>query len=59
MPPPNPNAGLTPVNIIYMWGPSDAVAQTFVHPYVWLVGLPLILFLPVHLILSRYAPKPS
>ena len=63
MPPPNPNPGLTPVNINYVFGPSDNVAQTWVHPYVWLggmmVGLPLILFLPVHLILSRFAPKPS
>jgi hypothetical protein len=63
MPPPNPNAGLTPVNINYVFGPSENVAQTWVHPYVWLagmmIGLPLILFLPVHLILSRYAPKPS
>jgi hypothetical protein len=63
MPPPNPNAGLTPVNINYVFGPSDSVAQTWVHPYVWLagmlIGLPLILFLPMHLLLSRYAPKPS
>ena len=63
MPPPNPNAGLTPVNINYVFGPSENVAQTWVHPYVWLagmmIGLPLILFLPVHLVLSRYAPKPS
>jgi hypothetical protein len=62
MPPPHPNPGLTPVNINYVWGTSDNVAQTFVHPYVWLggmmIGLPLILFWPVHLLLSRYAPKP-
>lgn len=61
MPPPDPNAGLKPVNINYVFGPSDAVAQTWVNPYVWLagmmIGLPLILFLPVHLILTRYAPK--
>ena len=63
MPPPNPNPGLTPVNINYVFGPSDNVAQTWVHPYVWLagmmIGLPLILFLPVHLLLSRFAPRPS
>src|ERR1700754_4750319 len=35
MPPPNPNAGLQPVNINYVFGPSDAVAQTWVNPYVW------------------------
>ena len=63
MPPPNPNPGLTPVNINYVWGPSDSAAQTFVHPYVWfagmMIGLPLVLFWPVHLILARYAPKPA
>ena len=63
MPPPNPNPGLTPVNINYVWGPSDTAAQTFVHPYVWfagmMIGLPLILFWPAHLILARYAPKPA
>jgi hypothetical protein len=62
MPPPHPNPGLTPVNINYVWGTSDNIAQTWVHPYVWLggmmIGLPLILFWPVHLLLSRYAPKP-
>ena len=53
MPPPHPNPGLTPVNINYVWGPSDNVAQTWVHPYVWLLGLmigmPLLLFLPGHI----------
>jgi hypothetical protein len=61
MPPPNPNAGLMPVNINYVFGPSDAVAQTFVHPYVWfagmLIGLPLLVYLPTHLFLARFAPK--
>src|SRR5262245_18891175 len=61
MPPPNPNAGLTPVNINYVWGMSDSVAQTWVHAYLWLagmmIGLPLVLFLPVHLLLLRFAPK--
>ena len=32
MPPPIPNAGLTPVNINYVWGPSDTAAQTWVSP---------------------------
>ena len=61
MPPPHPNPGLTPVNINYVWGPSDNVAQTWVHPYVWvlglMIGMPLLLFLPVHLLLMRFAPK--
>ena len=63
MPPPNPDAGLTPVNINYVWGPSDAAAQTWVSPTVWLVGMmigmPMLLFWPVHILLSRYAPKPA
>ena len=32
MPPPRPNAGLTPVNINYVWGLNDAAAQTWVPP---------------------------
>lgn len=61
MPPPNPNPGLTPVSINYVWGPSDIAAQTWVHPYVWLAGmmirLPLLLFAPVHLVLKRLRPR--
>jgi len=61
MPPPRPDPGLTPVNINYVWGMNDAAAQTWVHPYVWLaglmIGLPLIVFVPTHFMLVRYAPK--
>jgi hypothetical protein len=61
MPPPHPDPGLTPVNINYVWGPSDSVAQSLVSPYVWVLGLmaglPLFLFLPVHLLLMRFAPR--
>jgi hypothetical protein len=61
MPPPHPDPGLTPVNINYVWGPSDNAAQTWVHPYVWvaglMIGMPLLLFLPTHLLLRRFAPK--
>jgi len=60
MPPPNPNAGLTPVNITYVWGLNDDAAQTWMHPYLWFVGMivvmPLILFLPVHALFSRLMP---
>jgi len=63
MPPPNPDAGLIPVNINYVWGPSDDAAQTWVSPYVWLaglmIGMPVLLSWPVHLLLARYAPKPA
>jgi len=62
IPPPNPNAGLTPVNINYVGGPSDGAPQPWLPPYAWfagmMIGLPLLLFLPVHLLLTRYAPKP-
>ena len=61
MPPPNPNAGLTPVNINYVWGPSDDAAQTWVSPAVWvtglIVGMPLLLYAPVHLLMVRFMPK--
>jgi hypothetical protein len=61
MPPPQPDPGLTPVNINYVWGMSDNVAQTWVSPWVWflglMVGLPLLLFAPVHFLLMRIAPR--
>ena len=61
MPPPNPNPGLTPVNINYVFGMRDTAAQTWVPPYVWLsgllIGLPLIVFAPTHFILARVMPR--
>ena len=61
MPAPTPNAGLTPVNINYVWGMSDSVAQTWLPSYVWLagqlVGLPLLAFAPTHVVLKRVMPK--
>ena len=61
--PPDPNAGLTPVNINYVWGPNDGAAQTWMPPYAWLaammIGMPLLLFLPVHILLVRTAPRPA
>jgi hypothetical protein len=61
MPPPNPDPGLTPVNINYVWGPSDYAAQTWVSPALWVIGLmvgmPLLLFAPIHFLLARFAPK--
>ena len=61
MPPPNPEPGLTPVNINYVWGPSDYAAQNWVSPAVWLIGLmigfPLLMFVPTHFLLLRFAPK--
>jgi hypothetical protein len=62
MPPPNTIPGrLTPVNINYVWGMSDATPQTWMHPYAWLaclmLGLPIVFFLPVHVLMKRYATK--
>jgi hypothetical protein len=61
MPPPNPNAGLTPVNINYVWGLNDAVAQTWMPSWLWVIGMmvvmPIICFIPVHLLLSRWMPQ--
>jgi hypothetical protein len=61
MPPPTPNPGLTPVNINYVWGPSEQAAQTWVPPAVWfagsMVGLPLLVFAPTHFVLSRVIPE--
>ena len=61
MPPPQPDPGLTPVNINYVWGLSDNVAQTWISPGLWfagmMIGLPILLFAPVHFLLARYMPK--
>jgi hypothetical protein len=61
MPPPHPDPGMTPVNINYVWGPSDNVAQSWVSPHVWfaglMIGMPLLLFAPVHWLLGRIARK--
>jgi hypothetical protein len=62
MPPPRPDPGLAPVNINYVWGMSDIVAQHWVPPGVWvvgmLIGMPVLLFAPVHFLLRRVMPKP-
>jgi hypothetical protein len=61
MPPPNPDPGMTPVNINYVWGTSDNLAQSWVSPGVWVLGLmagmPLLLFTPLHLLFARIMPK--
>ena len=60
MPPPNPEPGLTPVNINYVWGLSDHAAQTWMPPLVWfaglLIGLPLFVFAPTHFLLAHIMP---
>ena len=63
MPPPRSDAGLTPVNINYVWGPDDKVAQSWMPAYAWLalllVGMPAVFVLPAHLALKRFAPRPA
>jgi hypothetical protein len=63
MPPPNPNAGLTPVNINYVYGLNDAEPQTWVPPTLWVIGMmalmPIICFAPVHYAFVRLMPAPS
>jgi hypothetical protein len=62
MPPPRPDPGLTPVNINYVWGMSDYVAQQWMPPAAWVAGLivllPALLYAPVHFLLRRFMPKP-
>jgi len=58
LPRPTPNAGLTPVNIDYVFGPSDAAAQTWMPEWAWLtlmmIGLPLAMFAPIHVAMARW-----
>ena len=62
MPSPNPNAGLQPVNINYVWGMNDDAAQTWMPAWAWfstlLVGLPIMVFAPTHFFLSWVMKKP-
>ena len=62
MPAPSLDAGLTPVNINYVWGLSDRIAQSWMPASAWLaclvVGLPTILFLPTHRVLRRLPAAP-
>ena len=61
MPGPSPTAGLTPVNINYVFGLNDRAAQDLVPAAVWfaglLIGMPLVIFAPTHLLLARVMPE--
>jgi hypothetical protein len=61
-PPPDPADPNRPVNINYVFGPSDEHAQTWMPPGLFfallLVGLPLGLFLPAHLALAALFRDP-
>jgi hypothetical protein len=62
-PPPAPpdNPGL-PVNVNYAFGLSDDRPQEWMHPLLYLscllVALPLAIFWPSHVLLSRFFPPP-
>ena len=62
-PPPSPDAPNVPVNINYVYGPSDEAAQTWMHPLAWLallwIGLPVVVFYPTHRLLRRWFKRPS
>jgi hypothetical protein len=51
----------TPVNVNYVWGPSDEAPQTWVQPWVWLtgmaIGLPVLIYAPTHFILQAFFHK--
>ena len=58
LPGPRPDAGLMPVNVDYVFGPSDSAPQTWMPEWAWLMlmmaGLPLALFAPVHVAMNRW-----
>lgn len=57
-PPPDPAQPNVPVNINYVYGFSDAAAQTWMPGWAWLAllftGLPLLVFWPTHWVLQRW-----
>lgn len=54
---------LAPVNIDYVYGFSDTAAQTWMPGWAWLVflmvALPVVIYLPTHFWLKRYAVEKS
>lgn len=57
-PPENPNL---PVNVDYVFGPSDTAVQTWMAPPLYLLlmmgGLYAVMWWPAHLLLQRLAPR--
>jgi hypothetical protein len=60
LPPSQPDPGMTPVNINMVSGFSDRAPQTLVPPLVWflglLIGLPILVYWPTHLLLGALMP---
>lgn len=61
MPPPSPERGLAPVNINYVYGFSSDAPQRWMPQRAWLMvvllGFPLLLYLPAHLLLLYFMPS--
>lgn len=57
MPPSQPNPGLMPVNINFVWGFNDHTPQTWMAPNAWFallfIGLPVAVYGPTHVLLRR------
>ncbi|WP_243393649.1 hypothetical protein [Solimonas fluminis] len=60
MPPPSPHRGLAPVNINYVYGFDSDKPQSWMPRQAWLalvlLGFPLLLYLPAHLLLNWLMP---
>jgi hypothetical protein len=58
LPGPTPGAGLTPVNVDYVFGLSESEPQRWMPAWAWLAlmmaGLPALLFAPVHAAMARW-----
>jgi hypothetical protein len=52
-----------PVNINYVYGPSDAASQEWMHPLAWLgfvmTAFPAVFWAPTHFALRSYFPQPA
>lgn len=62
-PPPSPSAPNVPVNINYVYGLSDDGPQSMMAPLAWfallVIGLPVVVFLPTHLLLQWWFRAPD
>lgn len=60
MPPPSDRPGVKPVNINYVYGLSDSAPQQWMPAWAWLlvalIGYPLVLYVPAHLLLLHFMP---
>lgn len=60
MPPPSPQRGLAPVNINYVYGFDSDKPQQWMPQWAWLLlvllGFPLVLYMPAHLLLNGWMP---